>query len=147
VIVTALHHNPGGEKTRGHLGSQIERKSESVLFLRKEGETISISCKPARRQEISGNKAPCFAWNNQASMHLLTQSKAATADDRKRMELRTLADEVFGGHTHLKWVALKDAIMAARDCSQNTASNRINEMKKLGVIKQSILGNYEKCQP
>ena len=147
VIVTALHHNPGGEKTRGHLGSQIERKSESVLVLRKDDETISISCKPARRQEISGDKAPCFEWNSQASMHLLTQSKAATTDDRKRVELRILADEVFGGQSHLKWVALKNAIMAARDCSQNTASTRINEMKKLGAIKQSIMGNYEKSQP
>ena len=147
VIVTALHHNPGGEKTRGHLGSQIERKSESVLVLRKEGETVSISCQPARRQEVSGDKAPCFAWNSQAAMHLLTQSKAATADDRKRIELGTLADEVFGDQSHLKWVALKNAIMAARDCSQNTASTRINEMKKLGVIKQSIMGNYEKGQP
>jgi hypothetical protein len=80
-------------------------------------------------------------------MHLLTQSKAATADDRKRIELGTLADEVFGDQSHLKWVALKNAIMAARDCSQNTASTRINEMKKLGVINQSIMGNYEKGQP
>ena len=147
VIVTALHHNPGGEKTRGHLGSQIERKSESVLVLRKDGETTSISCKPARRQEISGDKAPCFSWDKEAAMHLLTQSKAATADDRKRVELRTLADEVFGDQGHLKWVALKNAIMVARDCSQNTASTRINEMRKLGVIKQSIMGNYEKDQP
>jgi hypothetical protein len=147
VIVTALHHNPGGEKTRGHLGSQIERKSESVLVLRKEGETISISCKPARRQEISGDKAPCFSWDTQAAMHLLTRSKAATADDRKRVELDTLADEIFGDQSHLRWVALKDAIKAARNCSENTAAKRITEMMNLGVIKRPTLGFYEKGRP
>lgn len=147
VIVTALHHNPGGEKTRGHLGSQIERKSESVLVLRKDGETTSISCKPARRQEISGNKAPCFAWNSEAAMHLLTQSKAATADDRKRIELGTLADEVFSDKPYLKYGELKNTIMTARDCCENTASKRITEMMKLGVIKRPSLGFYEKGQP
>ena len=147
VIVTTLHHNPGGEKTRGHLGSQIERKSESVLVLRKDGETTSISCKPARRQEISGDKAPCFSWDTQAAMHLLTRSKAVTADDRKRIELGTLADEVFGNKPHLKWVELKNAIMTARDCCENTASKRITELIKLEVIKRPSVGLYEKGQP
>lgn len=144
VIVTALHHNPGGEKTRGHLGSQIERKSESVLVLRKDGETISFSCKPARRAEISDDKAPRFAWNSDAGMHLLTQSKALTADDRKRMELGTLADEVFGDKQRLKWVELRDAIMAARGWAKSTADNKINDMVGLGVISKTSYGSYEK---
>jgi hypothetical protein len=124
VIVTALHHNPGGEKTRGHLG-----------------------CQPARRQEVSGDKAPCFAWNSEAAMHLLTQSKAATADDRKRIELGTLADEVFGDQSHLKWGELSDAIVTARRCHPNTANNKISAMQNLGVIRKTVLGNYEKGQP
>ncbi len=147
VIVTALHHNPGGEKTRGHLGSQIERKSESVLVLRKDGETISISCKPARRQEVSDDKAPRFSWDTAAGMHLLTQSKATTAEDRKRIELGALADEVFGDKPRLKWVELKDAIVTARGWSTNTAGNKINAMLELGVIKKSSFGLYEKGQP
>jgi hypothetical protein len=147
VIVTALHHNPGGEKTRGHLGSQIERKSESVLVLRKDGETISISCKPARRQEVSDDKAPRFSWDTAAGMHLLTQSTATTANDRKRIELGTLADAVFGNKTRLKWVELRDAIIVERDCAKSTADNKINAMLELGVIKKSGLGLYEKGQP
>lgn len=146
VIVTALHHNPGGEKTRGHLGSQIERKSESVLVLRKDGEIVSISCKPARRQEISGDKAPCFSWDTQAAMNLLTRSKAVTAADRKHIELGTLADEVFGDKPYLKYGELKNAIMTARDCCENTASKRISDMIKLGVMKKLSLGFYEKGQ-
>ena len=147
VIVTALHHNPGGEKTRGHLGSQIERKSESVLVLRKDGETISISCKPARRQEVSGDKAPRFSWDTAAGMHLITESKTTTADDRKRIELGTLADEVFGDRQNLKWVELKGAIMTARGWSTNTAGNKITAMMALGVVTKSSFGLYTKGQP
>lgn len=96
VIVTALHHNPGGEKTRGHLGSQIERKSESVLVLRKEGETISISCKPARRQEVSGDKAPQFAWDSMSGMHRLLRGRAATGNNLKRERLGFLPTRSTG---------------------------------------------------
>ncbi len=133
--------------THGHLGSQIERKSESVLVLRKDGEAISISCKPARRQEVSDDKAPRFSWDTAAGMHLLTQSTATTATDRKRMELGTLADEVFGDKPRLKWVELRDAIMAAREWAKSTADNKINDMLGLGVITKSQMGFYEKGQP
>jgi len=147
VIVTALHHNPGGEKTRGHLGSQIECKSESVLVLRKDGESISISCKPARRAEVTEDKAPRFSWDTASGMHLLTQSKATTADDRKRIELGTLADEIFGDKPSLKWVELRDAIMAARGWAKSTGDNKIDAMVQAGVIKKSGYGFYEKGQP
>jgi hypothetical protein len=147
VIITALHHNPGGEKTRGHLGSQIERKSESVLVLRKDGETVSISCKPARRQEISGDQAPRFAWNADADMHLLTESKATAADGRKRIELGTLADEAFGDKEQLRWVELNDFIMKTRGWSTNTAGSKITAMVKLGLIIKASDGLYMKGQP
>ncbi len=145
VIVSAIHHNPGGEKTRGHLGSQIERKSESVLVLRKEGELVSIDCKPARRQEISGDKAPRFSWDPHAGMHKLSQIRAVTANDRKREELGILADEVFGEKSLLSWTELNQAIMAARGWSKNTAGNKIIAMVKLEVIKKAIFGSYERC--
>lgn len=144
VIVTALHHNPGGEKTRGHLGSQIERKSESVLVLRKDGETTSICCKPARRQEVSDEQAPRFVWDEATGMHLLTQSKSNTATDRKRMELSSLADEVFGDRPHLKWSELQSAIIASRDCAKNTAANKVNAMLELGVLRRAESGLYAK---
>lgn len=147
VIANALHHNPGGEKTRGHLGSQIERKSESVLVLRKDGDAISVSCKPARRAEISDANAPRFTWDTEAGMHLLAQSKAASADERKRIELGELADEVFGEHQSLRWVALHDGIKAARGGVKSTVEGKIKEMKRLGVIRWSGGGLYVKGQP
>ena len=144
VIITALHHNPGGEKTRGHLGSQIERKSESVLVLRKDGETISISCKPARRQEVSDDKAPRFTWSQDAGMHVSTQSKAASADERKFAELMELADEVFGDRSELRWTDIQDGIKSARGGAKSTIEKRIADMKRLGVIRFAGGGLYAK---
>ncbi len=145
VVVGAIHHNPGSVKTRGHLGSQIERKSESVLVLNKQGEIITLSCSPARRQEVSGDKAPQFAWDSMSGMHRLLKTRAATKDSRKREELGMLADEVFEEKTSMKWIDLQKAIMTARGWSGNTAGSRIKEMKKLEVIKLSTTGLYVRC--
>lgn len=42
-VIGILHLNPNGEKSRGHLGSQLNRKSEHVLRLTKDGETTTVS--------------------------------------------------------------------------------------------------------
>lgn len=80
-------------------------------------------------------------------MHLLTQSTAADANDHKRMELGTLADEVLGYTPRLKWGEFREAILAGRDCTKRIADNRINAMLGLQVVKKSSLGFYEKGQP
>ena len=103
--------------------------------------------KPARRQEISDDKAPRFSWDTQAGMHLLTQSTATTANDRKRIALGTLADEVFGDKQRLKWVALRDAIMTARGWAKSTGDNKIEAMLDAKVINKCPMGFYEKGQP
>lgn len=142
VVVGAIHHNPGSVKPRGHLGSQIERKSESVLVLNKQGEVITLSCSPARRQEVSGDKAPQFAWDSMSGMHKLLKVRAATKIDLEREKLGLIADEVYGKETAMRWTDLKEAVMRARGWAGNTAENKITKMIKLEVIKKRFDGSY-----
>ena len=37
-IIFVLHTNPGSDKARGHLGSSLQRKAETVLFVHRNGE-------------------------------------------------------------------------------------------------------------
>ena len=37
-IICVLHTNPGSDKARGHLGSSLQRKAETVLFVHRNGE-------------------------------------------------------------------------------------------------------------
>ena len=145
LVVSAIHLNPGSEKTRGHLGSQLERKSESVLSLKKDQEIITLSCSPARRQAVVGDKAPQFAWDSLSGMHKLSKERPATKNDRKREGLGILADEVFGEEKSMQWTDLQKAIIKARGWSSNTAGSRINEMVKLEVIKKNVGGKYVRC--
>ena len=41
-IICILHTNPGSDKARGHLGSSLQRKAETVLFVHRVGETSVV---------------------------------------------------------------------------------------------------------
>lgn len=69
-IIGVIHFNPGGEKTRGHLGSQLERKAETNLRLDKENGVTVVWSDKQRRAPIPRESGPCFAWNDEAGMHV-----------------------------------------------------------------------------
>jgi len=73
AIVTVLHENPGGGetgKTRGHLGSQLERKAESNIRVAKDKDGIStIFIEKGRHCYIPQQQGHCFQWDDEAGMH------------------------------------------------------------------------------
>ncbi len=70
AAICILHMNPGSEtKGRGHLGSQLERKSESNITLEKDGEITRIWGIKQRGKAIEKEKAPCFKWSDEHQMH------------------------------------------------------------------------------
>jgi hypothetical protein len=72
-----IHFNPGTEKSRGHLGSQFERKAETNLRLDKTNEITTIWSDKQRRAPIPKGSGPCFCWSDEHQMHVsCTQSIA-----------------------------------------------------------------------
>lgn len=74
AIINILHLNPGATgvdaKGRGHLGSQLERKSESNLMLEKDNDVTVVYATKQRGRMIPKNKAPAFKWDDQRGMHV-----------------------------------------------------------------------------
>ena len=69
-IVGVIHINPSSEeKTRGHLGSQFERKSETNLRLDKKDEITTIWSDKQRRAPIPKGSGPSFRWDDDLEMH------------------------------------------------------------------------------
>lgn len=52
-ILCVLHSNPGGEKARGHLGSALLRKSETVMLVKADGETSVVSPQYCRNEPFT----------------------------------------------------------------------------------------------
>jgi hypothetical protein len=67
AILSIIHLNPGSDfKTRGHLGSQIERKAEIVIQLNRETESdiVEMFAAKARHKPIRKGTGPRFAWDH-----------------------------------------------------------------------------------
>lgn len=143
-IISVVHENPGQDygKMRGHFGSQLERKAESNLRLKKVEETTVVFSEKMRRAPILERDGPRFAWSDEAGMHVSVATAGQSRDDAKRAELIDLATEAFGGKGSMKFTDMTVAIESARGCSRRTAERKVEEMKRINVIRLQGFGLY-----
>jgi hypothetical protein len=150
AIITVLHENPGSEngKTRGHLGSQLERKAETNLRLAKDKNGITtIWAERARHCYLPKEEGPCFSWNDAQSMHTScgTAGEIKSAATRERMENE--ADSAFGGEDTKRHTDLVKAIMDAESIGEKAAKNRIRKWNENGVVRKTGSGLYQLLNP
>ncbi len=74
AVISILHMNPSSDqqanqKGRGHLGSQLERKSESNLTMEKDGDVTKVWGMRQRGKTISKDHAVCYSWSDEHQMH------------------------------------------------------------------------------
>lgn len=73
VIPCVIHENPGSVdgKTRGHFGSQLERKAESNIRLSKDTEGVTVVfTERSRHAHIPKEYGPCFHYDETQRMHV-----------------------------------------------------------------------------
>ena len=143
-VVGAIHFNPGTEKSRGHLGSQLERKAETNLRLDKvDGVTVIWSDKQ-RRAPITKDSGPCFQWSDAAQMHVTVATLRAKADGEKRETLIPQVDDLFREHPSMRYADLMAYFTDKRGLKlkERTAERRIRELSKLKLIVKSVAGLY-----
>jgi len=138
-IISVLHENPTQEsgKMRGHLGSQLERKAESNIRLKRVGDTTVIFGEKMRGVPILEKDGPCVRWSPIDDMHMSVSNLSLTADDRLRAEMEDEAEDVFRPHlvTVLSRKDLVAGIRVARPpIGVSGAGKRFDHMKRLGVI-------------
>lgn len=150
VIVVILHLNPSTltGKTRGHLGSQLERKAESVIQLEKDKEGVVTtwlgygrnSCLP----KVSGIR---FKWDDDEGMFMQvagtrSEERAKAKDDAKRAELTALAHLVIDRNGARKWGDFIGDLVALGS-PKKTAERKFTLMKQLSIISQTLTGEWE----
>lgn len=147
-VINIIHENPNSDngKGRGHLGSQLERKAESNLRLRKTDEVTVVFSEKMRRAPILEKDGPRFRWSDEAGMHVSVESAGDAARDVELEDLRDLAAEVLGDGAPKGWSKLIEGIQEARNIkSSTTAEKRIKRMKALGVIRSAGRGQWMKA--
>lgn len=143
-----IHFNPGTEKSRGHLGSQLERKAETNLALEKDSdETTVIYSTKNRRSGIPKHLGPSFRFNTGAGMHLTSDNLQTSKDNEQRDRLRDVAAAIFESRPSMRRLDLETTVKDLMTVSPKTAERSVGTMVRLGVIKKSALGLYVLSKP
>jgi len=151
VVVNVIHENPSAGnakngvagKGRGHLGSQLERKAESNLCLKRTGEVTTIFGDKMRNAPIPEDKGPGFNWSDERRMHVSCRSAVVERAEKKRAAMREEMEDLFRsqGKERLRYTDFISAIRSARGIKDSAAEDRFNAAKNLGVIvKNTISG-------
>ena len=139
-IISVVHFNPGGAKVRGHLGSQLERKSESNLALEKDANEVTvIYSTKQRRAPIPKSTGPRFKYDTSAGMHVSVECRREEHDEQERETLQELAEEIFGERPGMRYSEIISSLKSKfPKLSDSTLDRRFKRMRDLGVIKKCV---------
>jgi hypothetical protein len=161
TIFCVIHENPSTDqsKTRGHLGSELNRKAFANLRIDKDTETSvsTIYGTDMRKRDIPKEQGFCFAWDDEAKMHTF-QGRAAglKAAQRETQAIATAREEwepIFefaagsGTNGACPDLSANLAAQAERDMSGTKKLTAYDTMKKrkqraesLGVLRKTGAG-------
>jgi len=149
-IICVLHLNPGSDfKTRGHLGSQLERKVEGTIALEREknSEVINLWMPPSRHGYLTKDQGPRFAWSDESGRHELIEGRrkeavAQAKAEQERAELERLAHLVIDTNGPRKWGDFISDL--TQICgSKKSAERKFTRMKAISLLSQALTGEWE----
>lgn len=126
-----LHENAGSVsgKMRGHLGSQLERKAETVLRLQKNPTTgvTTMWAETARHCHIAKSDGSCFVWDDDQGRHATcVPVLAAGKAEGRRAKFLAEATQAFGGQHSLRYTDLVAAIGSSTGLKVAAAKQRVS---------------------
>lgn len=134
-ILTAIHSNPGTDKARGHIGSEILRKAETVITVKKDGDTTSVTAAYCRDIEFAE-----FAFRIGADgLPELTTMPVVTP---KNAALEALFAEIIPLQSTMTYADLVVKIKEAEGVQDRQAKNKIKAALDAGIIVKNIAGAY-----
>lgn len=137
-LVNVLHFNPGSEKGRGHFGSQLERKSETVISVTKTDDEIStVEGKLLRHCGKIPNLQ--FIYDEEKGYHVYHGTKIKEGkSEAKAKKLKELAEVIFSdGEKLFNRTDLGTQIMNTTGLKLRQAENYIKDMVEMEIIKHS----------
>ena len=145
-ILNVLHLNPSSEtKSRGHLGSQLERKSETNLRIEKKDGVSIVYSDRNRGADIPKDTAPRFIWSAEHQMHISADNIGSVKLAASLEMLCEQRDEAFriSEKSALFWKELRDALQKVPGVKSESAADRVlRGLKTHSLISQNILKQY-----
>jgi hypothetical protein len=134
-ILTAIHTNPNSDKARGHIGSEIMRKAETVISVKKDGDVSRVTATYCRDVEFQE-----FAFS--IGTDGLPELTDVPVETPKSEEAERMFAEILPSPRSLNYVNLVESIMRACGISKSTANRRISKAREAGVLIVDESGYY-----
>jgi hypothetical protein len=162
-LFCVLHENPSTDagKTRGHLGSELNRKAFANLRIDKDAETLisTIYGLDMRKREIPKEHGFCFAWNDVARMHtfkgMAVGIKKAKQIDKKtekyqidfekifKKAFETATNPICPDLNHVEAAAIhRDINGTKKPITPGTMKKRMQRAESLGVLRKNDVGRW-----
>lgn len=141
IVVVIIHLNPGSsEKGRGHLGSQLNRKSESILAVTKQKGSDISKIKPFLFRNASESDTPTieFMWDKEKNQHsFINYSYAENEKEKTKKEVGvdTIID-ILEENPPLSHTKLKMLIIEETGASPSTAKRSITSAVEKGIVQK-----------
>jgi hypothetical protein len=140
AIIGVLHLNPGSdEKSRGHLGSQLGRKSQTVLLIkqRDDGSRVLFTQR-ARKRSIPEAHGLRFDWCEESQGFVEVEGTPGEIKQAQKLEEWTrLLIEIEAETDMRAWKNknIVSAIMEAEVVKKRTAQTRLKQWLNAGLLK------------
>jgi hypothetical protein len=138
-VIVILHTNPGGEKERGHFGSQCQRKAEAVLSVKNENDVSYIEAKFLRNAGKGDVPQLQFVFDKSKGYHVGcgTREKKQVDKSQKNIEkIKKYCSDVFSGQNSFAYGDAITKIMGVASVQQRTAKDYFQMMTAANLIIQ-----------
>jgi len=145
LIVMVLHDNHNTEKSRGHLGSELDRKAEAVLITQKD--PSGVFTLRGKFYRSAGNVDQVqYSYNTDAGWFEFLQyvNPNGAKIDRRKGDAERVINEIYQAAGFLTHSELCAKISALESIGHEAARKRVSGWLKMGVIAKSLDGLYYK---
>lgn len=142
-ITAVVHFVPNGLKLRGHLGSELQRKSAAILSIEKDDNPEISVVKALKVRDGSPLDIPLmqFKWDKQLGMPVYVGEKPRVEKEkRKEKELAEMAREAFTRQERYGYIELCELIQEMLEVKERTAKGYIRYMREKEIIEKE--GDY-----
>ncbi|MCO5286003.1 MAG: AAA family ATPase [Chitinophagaceae bacterium] len=138
-VIVVVHTNPGSDKQRGHLGSQLQRKSESVLNITTEADISTIQ--PQFLRNAGSGQIPLIQYRYDPLKHYhvycgIKSDTQAAKDEQRLSFIRDVASKVFGAQKAYSYKEAIEAIMRESKKGETNSKGFFKEMRAHKMITQ-----------
>jgi hypothetical protein len=136
-IILIIHFNPKSEKQRGHLGSQLQRKAESVLAIKKLNGISFIEPQLLRNGSNADIPNIQFSFDESKGYHTNCGIfKQISKEDEEKNSLITIAKSIFSDSPIRNNLAVENLATNLK-IAKRTAELRLKRMVDLNIVSKS----------